>query len=105
MLRIADRQQTQHHGMEQAEHGGVHADAECEDQHEDRRERRLAADHPHGVAEIAEEAFEFDLQRAACHWHFAHCTADGAPAESVILPKPSPCPLRWLSTRIPGSGL
>src|SRR5262249_11756366 len=58
LLRIAHRKQTQQHGVEQAEHGGVGADAERERHHNYRRERGVAADDPQRVPQILDESFE-----------------------------------------------
>jgi hypothetical protein len=62
LLWISDRQQTQHHCIEQAEDSRVEPNAEREHQYDDCRERRVAPDDPHRVADILDESLAFNAE-------------------------------------------
>ena len=54
-IRLLERQRPQQHGVDDAEDGGVGADAEREHGDDRERERRGAEQDPEGVAEIGKE--------------------------------------------------
>ena len=54
-IRLREGERSQEHGMDQAEHGRVRADAEAQREHGDQREARVLDEHPHAVAQVVQD--------------------------------------------------
>ena len=63
---MRDRQLAQHDGVEQAEDGGVGADAECQGEHRHGREAGAAPHQPEGVAEVVRQHSNECMTCAGC---------------------------------------
>ena len=61
--RFVERQRTQQHGVDDAENGGVGADADREDGHDRDQKRRRANEHPERVAKVGGERAQHGISR------------------------------------------
>jgi hypothetical protein len=58
LLRVSHRQPPQHQRIDQAEDGGIGADAQRQRQHDDKREAWVFGEHPEGISNVSSNLVE-----------------------------------------------
>src|SRR5260221_1196904 len=56
-LRLAVRERLEQYAVDNAEHGGVCPDAECQGEHSNGREPAILSQHPHSVTDVLRQVF------------------------------------------------